>query len=93
MRKLDEKDNKLLDEWIFMKIDKFFEYFDAGGITDYDGWGEYIYADKDNNLYVDEDNHIDFDELYKYDSSDLNRFVKKKSNKEYRLIGVFWYNK
>ena len=94
MKRLNKTNTwELFNSWIFMDIMHFFNDVDGGGITDYDGQGQYIYADNNCNLYIGENDFIDFEELSQYDFFKLDEFVQKKSTKDYHLIGVFWYNK
>jgi hypothetical protein len=89
------KDNtwELFDRWIFMDIAHFASGVEEDSLTDDDGCGNYIYADKNCNLYVDEEEYADLHKLAKYGLYKLDEFIESMSNEKYRLIGVFWYNK
>lgn len=96
MRKLDSTDFwSLSDRWIFMDISTFFIEASEECIMDMDGQGQYLYIDKNCQIY-DSEEYIDFEELQKYFSDDMegiDKLIKDKSNNEYTLFGVFWFNK
>lgn len=82
----------LLDKWCFYTLKDFIEQLECKGITDNDGYGEFVYIDKDFNLY--KDTYTDVIEACNcYDFFTIEKLQEEFSTEEYKVFGVFWFNK
>mgnify|MGYP006908840978 CR=1 FL=1 len=92
---------KLTDDWCFMSLINFFNHVEEGYLIDDDGYGEFIYIDKNGTMYLKEDDHIypsDIQDLiseigitYCYEAV---KIIREKYNEEdYKVFAVFWYNR
>lgn len=106
MRRLDELDiEDLTDDWIFFSLSNFISDVEHGCFMDYDGYGEFIYIDKNGIMYTKENECFCPSEIVKiinfvYKNNkmasciDVAKALREKySNSDYKLFAIFWYNK
>lgn len=95
---------KLTDDWNFMSLINFYRNVDEEYFIDFDGYGEFIYIDKNGTMYLKEDEHIypsDIQNLiisetgkkhlYCYEAVKIIR--EKYSEEDYKVFAIFWYNR
>lgn len=95
----------LTNDWIFMSLTRFSDNVEKECLLDYDGYGEFIYIDKDGIMYTKEDECIHPSDIHDliseaakgkiiFDCFDAAEVIREKYTEgDYKLFAIFWYNK
>jgi len=81
----------LLSKWCFYTLAEFIEHVESSGFTEYDGYGSFVYLDKDFNLYEEDADVISICRQYSF--STIEELQEKMSTDDYKLFAVLWFNK
>lgn len=97
--------SNLTNDWVFTSLIDFIDNVQRGGLIDYDGFGEFIFVDKQGQLYLKESAHFYPSEIMStikeikkdsrlYTNHDVATEIRKKYQENgFTPFAVFWYNK
>ena len=96
----------LTDDWCFMSLTDFIDDVEKDCLLDCDGYGEFIYIDKEGVMYTKDNEYIRpsviKDTIREAAGSRLLFFTRagaakaireKYTEDEYKPFAIFWYNK
>lgn len=104
LRKYDIEN--LTDDWCFMSLTDFIDDVEKDCLLDCDGYGEFIYIDKEGVMYT-KDNEYIYPSAIKdtireaaggrllfFSKAGAAKAVREKyTEDEYKPFAIFWYNK